>query len=89
MSTRYIVRTIYLANYFQPSAELRRERRSTTTTDSLIDAMRRTELANETLADELNAFADKGLRLINLLPHPQDVENPHDLMVTGVFEKID
>ena len=87
MSKRYIVRTIYLANFYRPSADMAKQRRTTdeTTPETLVGAMRRTEMANQALEEELNAFAEKGYELMSVLHHPQSREGMFDLLITGIF----
>lgn len=86
MSKRYLVRTIYLANFYRPSAEMAQHRRkSDTSPESLVGAMRRTEIANQALEEELNAFAEKGYELMSVLHHPQGREGALDLLITGIF----
>ncbi|QPC81603.1 hypothetical protein G4Y79_18180 [Phototrophicus methaneseepsis] len=86
MSKRYIVRTIYLANFYRPSAELTQQRRKDDPSpEALVGAMRRTEIANQALEDELNAFAEKGYELHSVLHHPQGREGAFDLLITGIF----
>ncbi|MCA9885931.1 MAG: hypothetical protein KC546_00230 [Anaerolineae bacterium] len=86
MSKRYIVRTIYLANFYRPSAEMTRQRHSeNASTETLVGAMRRTEIANQALEEELNAFAEKGYELVNVLHHPTGRESAFDLLITGIF----
>ncbi|MAU09221.1 MAG: hypothetical protein CL607_05320 [Anaerolineaceae bacterium] len=86
MNKHYIVRTIYLANFYRPSAEMTRHRHAENATpDALVSAMRRTEIANQALEAELNAFAEKGYELVDVLHHPTGKESAFDLLITGVF----
>ena len=86
MNKHYIVRTIYLANFYRPSAEMTRHRHAENTSkDALVAAMRRTEVANQALEAELNGFAEKGYELVSVLHHPTGKESAFDLLITGVF----
>ncbi|MEO1162701.1 MAG: hypothetical protein AAFV98_02860 [Chloroflexota bacterium] len=87
MSDSYLVRTVFLQNYFAPSAELAKLRRNEGDMQAMVGAMKRTELASQTLEKELNAFADKGYQIVSILQHPRDSEHPHDLFVTVVLSK--
>jgi hypothetical protein len=89
----YTVRTIFLQNYFTPAAEMAESRRSalasesTTSMKSVISAMKRTELAQQTLEKELNAFTQKGYKIVSIIPHPGDSNFPYDLLVTVILSQ--
>ena len=78
------VRTLLLANFYEPGAELATQRRNMTTPQ----AMKRVELADQALEKELNAFSEKGYRIISAFTHPSD-EHPQDLIITVIFERPD
>lgn len=80
----YIVRTIFLQNYFTPAADMAQQRRETTNMKDLVSAMKRTEHANQTLERELNAFAEKGYNIVSAIQHPIG-NHPTDLLVTLVL----
>ena len=87
MSENYIVRTIFLQNYFEPSAEMAEHRRNTQDVNDLVVAMKRTEFASQTLEKELNSFAEHGFNIVSMIPHPIDAKAPHDLLLTVVLSK--
>jgi hypothetical protein len=80
---RFVVRTLLLANFFEPAAEMAEQRRKGSSDPrALIGAMKRTELADQMLERELNAFADKGLEIVGTVQHPFNEAYQHDLLVT-------
>ncbi|GAB4340443.1 MAG: hypothetical protein Kow00117_20910 [Phototrophicales bacterium] len=82
----YIVRTIYLANFHDAVARVAKERRNPTDMNSLRDALKKLELADKTLENELNAYAGKGLHVVGTIRH--DIpEYPADLLLTLIFEQ--
>jgi hypothetical protein len=89
----YTVRTIFLQNYFAPAQEMAVSRRAAVATDSttnmktVITAMKRTELAQQTLEKELNGFAQKGFKIVSIIPHPSDSESPYDLLITVILSQ--
>jgi hypothetical protein len=89
----YTVRTIFLQNYFSPAQEMAVSRRAAVATDSttnmktVITAMKRTELAQQTLEKELNGFAQKGFKIVSIIPHPSDSESPYDLLITVILSQ--
>lgn len=84
----YLVRTVILQHYYKPAAEMAGHRRSTISDrQSVVSAMKRTELATQTLEKELNAFAEKGLEIVSIIPHPADPKNPYDLLITVVLSE--
>lgn len=86
----FIVRTIFLQNYFTPAQDMAEQRRhSTPDMNLLVSAMKRTELAQETLERELANFADKGYQVVSMIPHPFDEENPSDLLMTVILSGED
>jgi hypothetical protein len=88
----YTVRTLFLQNYFAPANDLAAQRRRSQDSadmQAILSAMKRTELADKTLEKELNAFAERGYQIISLIPHPIDVENPYDLLVTVILSQGD
>ncbi|MEM9951139.1 MAG: hypothetical protein AAFV93_25220 [Chloroflexota bacterium] len=87
MTETYTVRTIFLQNYFAPASNMANMRRGKGDTGELVGAMKRTELADNTLARELNGFAERGYHIMNIIPHPIDAENPYDLLITVVLSK--
>lgn len=87
MPDNFIVRTIFLQNYFEPSAEMADLRRGVGDMNKLVGAMKRTELASSTLEKELNAFAERNLHIISIIPHPAEDDNPYDLLITLVLSE--
>lgn len=87
MPENYLVRTVFLQNYFAPASEMANLRRGNGNMNELVGAMKRTELASTTLEKELNAFAEHGLRIVSILPHPGDADSPYDLLVTVVLSE--
>jgi hypothetical protein len=82
----YLVRTILLQSYFGPAGEMAKQRRDQTQdTQAMVNAMKRTQLADETLQRELQSFGDKGYTLLDLLRHPLETKNRYDLLVTAIF----
>lgn len=80
----YLVRTLYLANYADAAANVARLRRNPTDADALRTALKRMEMADKMLEDELNSYAEKGYTLVEALRH--DVQDqPGDLLFTAVF----
>ena len=81
---RYIVRTLYLANFAEAAMLLAQERRNPTGVDALRNALRKLEIADQTLERELNAYAARECELVGFIRH--DIENsPLDLLVTAIF----
>ncbi len=87
MTGTFIVRTIFLQNYFVPASEMADLRRGNGDMSELVGAMKRTEFADSTLEKELNAFAERGYRIINMISHPIDNNYPYDLLMTVVLSK--
>ena len=81
------VRTIYLQKFFEPGREMVEARKNMQNTQALIKAMRRLELADQTLQRELKAFAEKGFEINSILQHPHDNVDEHDLLVTLILSK--
>ena len=82
----YIVRTIFLQNYFTPAKDMAEQRRgSNPDMNAVVSAMKRTELAQDMLAQELSNFADKGYQIVNMIQHPFDEEHPSDLLMTVIL----
>lgn len=82
----YVVRTIYLANFNDAVARVAKERRNPTDMNTLRDALKKLELADKTLENELNAYAGKGYHLTGTIRH--DVKDyPTDLLLTMIFEQ--
>ena len=88
----YTVRTLFLQNFFSPATEmanLRRGSKPSLDRQSLLGAMKRTELADKTLEKELNAFTERGYQIISVIPHPIDTENPYDLLLTVILSQAE
>ena len=83
---RYIVRTLYLANFAEAAVQLAQERRNPTGIDSLRSALRKLEMADQTLEKELNAYVAEDCELIGLIRHDIE-EQPLDLLVTAIFAR--
>ena len=82
----FIVRTIFLQNYFGPAHDMAEQRRkSSPDMNALVSAMKRTELAQDMLAQELRGFLDKGYQIQSIIPHPFDAKNPNDLLMTVIL----
>ena len=81
------VRTIYLQKFFEPGHEMVEARKNLQDTQALIKAMRRLELADQTLERELKAFAEKGFTIDSIVQHPRDNADEHDLLVTLILSK--
>jgi hypothetical protein len=85
---QFVVRTLFLANFFTPASEMAEQRRrSTRDPAALVASMKRVELADQTLERELNSFAEKGFDLVSVVQHPQDDGHKSDLMITAVFSR--
>lgn len=83
------VRTIYLQKFFDPGREMVEARQNPQDTQGLIKAMRRLEMADQTLERELKGFADKGFDISAILQHPRKNVEEHDLLVTLILTKDD
>ena len=81
------VRTIYVQKFFEPGREMVEARQNMQDSQSLIKAMRRLELADQTLQKELKSFADKGFEITSILQHPHNNFEEHDLLVTLILSK--
>lgn len=81
------VRTIYLQKFFDPGREMVEARQNLQDTQALIKAMRRLELADQTLQTELKSFAEKGFDISTVLQHPRANAGAHDLLVTLILSK--
>ena len=86
MASNYIVRTIFLQNYFAPADEMAQQRRDTTNMENLVGAMKRTEHANQTLERELNGFSEKGYNIVSIIQHPLG-DHPTDLLITVILSE--
>jgi len=82
----YLVRTLYLANFSEAAVQVARLRRNPTDAETLRTALKRMELADKMLEDELNSYADKGYTLVEAFRH-EFKEQPSDLLFTAVFAK--
>jgi len=87
MANTFIVRTIFLQNYFGPASEMAEQRRKTTDMEALVNAMKRTELADQALEKEINTFAERDYQIVSLIPHPYDADNPNDLLITVILSE--
>lgn len=83
----FVVRTLFLANFFEAAATMAEQRRHPTNPQELINAMKRVEIADKTLEKELNGFAERGYSLGTIIQHPHDDTNDHDLLITAIFER--
>lgn len=81
------VRTIYLQKFFDPGSEMVAARQNPQNREGLIKAMRRLDLADKTLEQELKPFADKGFTISALLQHPNKNAEDHDLLITLILTK--
>lgn len=81
------VRTIYLQKFFDPGREMVEARQNPQDREGLIKAMRRLDLADKTLEQELKPFADKGFDISAILQHPRKNVEEHDLLVTLILTK--
>ncbi len=81
------VRTIYIQKFFDPGQEMVKARKNPQDTQALIKAMRRLEMADQTLERELKSFADKGFDIASVLEHPRENAGEHDLLVTLILSK--
>ena len=81
------VRTIYLQKFFDPGREMVEARQNPQDMQGLVKAMRRLEMADQTLERELKAFADKGFNIASVLQHPHTNSGEHDLLVTLILSK--
>lgn len=86
---QYVVRTIFLPNYFQAAGDMASQRRNAESIDrqALVNAMRRAEYADKAFESELNAFAEKGYELIETIRHPLESKNRYDLLITAIFAR--
>jgi hypothetical protein len=82
-----VVRTIYLQKFFDPGREMVEARQNIQDTQALIKAMRRLELADQTLERELKPFSEKGFTIDSIVQHPRDNAEEHDLLVTLILSK--
>lgn len=80
---QYVVRTLFLSKFFMPAREVVELRRHPNDMQALITAMKRLEIADDALAKELNSFAEKGYRLVDLIVHPTVAGD--DLIATAIF----
>lgn len=83
---QYTVKTLYLANFYEAAASMVQQRHNMTDTQKLIMAMKRLELADKTLEDELNRIAAQGYEMIDTFTHPSD-EHKMDLVITAIFAR--
>lgn len=81
------VRTIYMQKFFDPGREMVEARQNPQDTQALIKAMRRLEMADKTLEQELSSFAAKGFDISAILEHPRDSTDQHDLLITLILSK--
>lgn len=85
MTRQYAVRTLYLANFFSPAADMATARRANADPKTIIAAMKRTEMADQTLEKELNAFSERGFSLEATILHPTQEDAGHDLILTLIL----
>jgi len=81
---RYIVRTLYLANFAEAAMLVAQERRNPTGVEALRNALRKLEIIDQTLEKELNAYAAQDYQLVGLIRHEME-GFPLDLLVTAIF----
>ena len=83
----FSVHTIFLANFYDPAKELAVHRRKPGDAQGMVNAMKRAEIADQTLAKELNNFAERGYDLVSAIQHPLLDDYPGDLIVTAIFSR--
>jgi len=86
MMDQYVVRTIYLANFYEAAASMVKQRHNLTDTEKLIGAMKRVELADKTLEEELNRIVSQGYEFVTAIEHPP-TDYKDDLLITAIFER--
>lgn len=85
---KFAVRTLFLARFFEPGAEMADQRRQPVPdTKTLVAALKRVEIADQTLERELNAFAEKGFDLVAAIQHPRPDAYKNDLLITTIFSR--
>jgi hypothetical protein len=85
---QFAVRTLFLARFFEPGAEMADQRRQPPTDPkTLVAALKRVEIADQTLERELNAFAEKGFDLVAAIQHPRTETYKSDLLITTIFAR--
>lgn len=84
----FIVRTIFLPGYFKAAGDMAAHRRGDLQNpQDLVTAMRRTQVADDSLQRELASFGEKGYELVDMLRHPLEAKNRYDLLVTAIFAR--
>jgi len=86
-SKEIAVRTVYIQKFFDPGREMVEARQNPQDTQALIKAMRRLEMADQTLERELKSFAEKGFDIASVLQHPRKNTEEHDLLITLILSK--
>ena len=82
----YTVKTLFLANFYEAAMSMVKERHTPTSRENLIASLKRLELADKTLEDELNRIAEQGYELADSIVHRRD-EFKNDLVVTAIFAR--
>jgi hypothetical protein len=80
----YLVRTLYLANFADAVIQVTEQRRNPSDVDGLRNALKKLDMADKTLENELNAYASQDCELVGIIRHTVD-EHPRDLLVTAIF----
>lgn len=81
---KYLVRTLYLANFADAVIQVAEQRRNPSDVNGLRNALKKLDMADKTLENELNAYASHDLELAGIIRHEVD-EHPRDLLVTAIF----
>ena len=81
---RYLVRTLYLANFADAVIQVTEQRRNPSDVDGLRNALKKLDMADKTFENELNAYASQHCELVGIIRHQVDA-HPRDLLVTAIF----
>lgn len=81
---KYLVRTLYLANFTDAVVQVAEQRHNPSDMGGLRNALKKLEMADQTLEKELNAYAAQNCDLVGFIQHSLS-EHPSDLLVTAIF----
>jgi len=83
----YLVKTLFLANFIEAAQKVAQERRTPTDIETLKNALKRLDMADRLLAQELNTYGMGGYQLVDTMRYPV-TDQPGDLLITAIFSRI-
>ena len=81
----YVVHTIFLSRFREAALKVAEQRHNPSSAQELANAMKRLELADKVLEEELNRFVEQGYELVSALDLSE--ETAQDLIFTAIFRE--